>query len=198
MNSHVFNYLFETRSIINTIIDSPAILESIQCLAEGIRRVRALNRRLFILGLGGSAANASHAVNDLRKLCNVEAYAPTDNVSEFSARANDEGLHTVFEQWLKTSQLCPPDALLVLSVGGGTQNVSRSLVNAIEYARVQACEVWSIVGREIGYAQSHSDICIQIPDVNVANRTPHAEEFQSILLHLLVSHPSLKINKPKW
>lgn len=196
MNS-IFSYLNETASIATGLHRSAY---SIERLIKAIHRLRRLNRRLFILGLGGSAANASHAVNDFRKLCNIEAYTPTDNVSEFSARANDDGLPHTLDAWLKTSNLTSGDGLLVLSVGGGNRihYVSTALIAAIEYARVVNASVWSIVGREEGFAQSNSDICIEIPEVNRETLTPHAEEFQSVLLHLIVSHPLLKQNPTKW
>ncbi len=172
----------------------------IEALASGLREVRERGGRLFILGVGGSAANASHAVNDFRKLCEFEAYAPTDNVAELTARTNDEGWETVFAQWLKSSRLTDSDALLVLSVGGGDfeKNVSPNLVRALEFARERRASIFGIVGRDGGFTAKVADIAVIVPTVNPEMVTPHAEEFQSIIWHLLVSHPLLKVNATKW
>jgi len=161
---------------------------------------RAAGGRLFILGVGGSAANASHAVNDFRKICGMEAYAPTDNVSELTARTNDEGWSTVFESWLRTSRLRPADAVLVFSVGGGDleKKVSPNLVMAIQYAKSAGARVAGIVGRDGGYTRRAADACILVPVVNAQHVTPHTEAFQGVLWHLLVSHPALKIAQTKW
>jgi D-sedoheptulose 7-phosphate isomerase len=150
--------------------------------------------------VGGSAGNASHAVNDFRKLADVEAYAPTDNVSELTARTNDEGWPTVFEGWLKTSRLRADDLILVLSVGGGSrdQNVSPNLVAALEYARAVGTPVIGIVGRDGGFTATVADACVIVPTTNPVHVTPHSEEFQGIIWHLMVSHPRLKRAATKW
>jgi D-sedoheptulose 7-phosphate isomerase len=175
-------------------------LSKIEELALGLSHLRERKGRLFILGVGGSAANASHAVNDFRKLCGFEAYAPTDNISELTARTNDEGWETVFVEWLKTSCLQNVDGLLVLSVGGGNieKNVSLSLVRALEFAREKKASIFGIVGRDGGFTGGVADIAVVVPTINPATVTPHAEEFQAIVWHLLVSHPLLKINATKW
>jgi D-sedoheptulose 7-phosphate isomerase len=174
--------------------------DKIETLASRLAEVRARGGRLFILGVGGSAANASHAVNDFRKLCNFEAYAPTDNVAELTARTNDEGWETVFAQWLKGSRLNQADALLVLSVGGGDleKKVSPNLVRALEFAREKRAAIFGIVGREGGYTAQVADVVIVVPTVQAERVTPHAEEFQSVIWHLLVSHPLLQVNATKW
>ena len=167
---------------------------------ELLAAVRARRGRLFILGVGGSAANASHAVNDFRKLTGIEAYAPTDNVSELTARTNDDGWHSVFSEWLKGSQLNKKDAILVLSVGGGSleKNVSPNLVRALQLAKERGSAVLGIVGRDGGYTAQVADAAIVIPTVNPANITPHTEAFQAVVWHLLISHPTLKIAETKW
>ena len=156
--------------------------------------------RLFILGVGGSAANASHAVNDFRKIAGIEAYAPTDNVSELTARTNDEGWETTFARWLAVSRLREADLVLVFSVGGGSleQNVSPNLVAALGYARDVGCRIAGIVGRDGGYTARVADAAVIIPTVNPSNVTPHAEAFQAVVWHLLVSHPALKSAATKW
>jgi D-sedoheptulose 7-phosphate isomerase len=161
---------------------------------------RATGGRLFVLGVGGSAANASHAVNDFRKIAGLEAYAPTDNVSELTARTNDDGWPSVFEPWLRTSRLRPDDCVLVLSVGGGDleKNVSTNLVMALRYARSAGARIAAIVGRDGGYAAQVADACAIIPTVNPDHITPHAEAFQSVIWHLVVSHPALKQVEAKW
>ena len=161
---------------------------------------RARAGRLFILGVGGSAANASHAVNDFRKICGLESYAPTDNVSELTARTNDEGWAGVFEGWLRVSRLRETDALLILSVGGGNleKQVSPNLVAAIRYAKTVGAKVAGIVGRDGGYTAQAADACILVPTVNAKHVTPHAEAFQAVLWHLLVTHPALKAAETKW
>jgi len=158
------------------------------------------NGRLFILGVGGSAGNASHAVNDFRKLAGIESYAPTDNISEITARTNDEGWETVFEAYLKVSNLNDNDCLLILSVGGGDLNekVSVNLCRAIDYAKLSNTKILGITGRENGHTHAHADVCLVIPQVSSFHITPHSEAFQAIIWHLLVSHPKLKINSTKW
>ena len=160
--------------------------------------LRARGGRLFILGVGGSAANASHAVNDFRKLAGIEAYAPTDNVSELTARTNDDGWPSVFAEWLKGSRLNEKDAILVLSVGGGSLNVSPNLVSALQLAKERGSAILGIVGRDGGYTAQVADVAVVIPTVNPANITPHTEAFQAVVWHLWISHPTLKIGKTKW
>ena len=156
--------------------------------------------RLFILGVGGSAGNASHAVNDFRKICGFEAYAPTDNVSELTARTNDEGWSTVFAEWLRGSRLRKEDALLILSVGGGSleKNVSPNLVEALKLAKERGATILGIVGKDGGYTAQVADIAIIVPTVNPATITPHSEAFQAVIWHLFVSHPALKVKETKW
>jgi D-sedoheptulose 7-phosphate isomerase len=168
--------------------------------AKMIGELRATGGRLFILGVGGSAANASHAVNDFRKIAGIEAYAPTDNVSELTARTNDEGWATVFEGWLKTSKLHERDALLVFSVGGGDveRNVSPNLVAALKLARAVGAKIIGVVGRDGGYTAKVADVCVLIPVVNSVHVTPHSEAFQAVVWHLLVSHPAVKVEQTKW
>jgi len=163
-------------------------------------RTRTAGGRLFILGVGGSAGNASHAVNDFRKITGIEAYAPTDNVSELTARTNDEGWSTVFERWLRVSRLRPDDMLLIFSVGGGNlkKHVSPNLVEALKYARTVGAKVGGIVGRDGGYTAEVADACVLVPIVNPAHVTPHSEAFQAVIWHLLVSHPDLKQEPTKW
>ena len=170
-----------------------------KCVQE-LMGVRARGGRLFILGVGGSAANASHAVNDFRKICGFEAYAPTDNVSELTARTNDEGWATVLSEWLKGSRLNGEDALLILSVGGGNleKNVSPNLVSAIQLAKQVGASVLGIVGRDGGFTAKEATACVIIPTVNSEHVTPHSEAFQAVVWHLLVSHPKLKVNRTKW
>jgi D-sedoheptulose 7-phosphate isomerase len=173
---------------------------AVERLAATLAECRAGGGRLFVLGVGGSAANASHAVNDFRKICGMEAYAPTDNVSELTARTNDEGWAGVFEGWLRVSRLREPDALLIFSVGGGNleKQVSPNLVAAIRYARTVGAKVTGIVGRDGGYTAQNADACVIVPTVNAKHVTPHAEAFQAVIWHLLVTHPALKQAETKW
>jgi len=173
---------------------------SVEAVAALLADCRARGGRLFILGVGGSAANASHAVNDFRKICGFEAYAPTDNVSELTARTNDEGWAGVFEAWLRVSRLGETDAVLVFSVGGGNleKQVSPNLVAAVQYAKTVGAKVAGIVGRDGGYTGQAADACILVPTVNAKHVTPHAEAFQAVLWHLLVTHPALKAAETKW
>ena len=175
-------------------------LEAIEKAAVLLAETRARNGRLFILGVGGSAGNASHAVNDFRKIVGIEAYAPTDNVSELTARTNDEGWASVFEAWLKVSHLKPIDTLLIFSVGGGNleKNVSPNLVAALQFAKKIGSTVIGIVGRDGGYTAKVADACVIVPTVNAAHVTPHSEAFQAVVWHLLVSHPALKASETKW
>jgi D-sedoheptulose 7-phosphate isomerase len=173
---------------------------SLEKAAKMIGELRASGGRLFILGVGGSAANASHAVNDFRKIGGIEAYAPTDNVSELTARTNDEGWATVFESWLRTSKLQARDAVLVFSVGGGDveRNVSPNLVAALKLAKSVGAKIIGVVGRDGGYTAKVADACVLIPVVNPVHVTPHSEAFQAVVWHLLVSHPAVKVEQTKW
>jgi D-sedoheptulose 7-phosphate isomerase len=175
-------------------------VDSIERTAVLLADLRKRKGRLFLLGVGGSAANCSHAVNDFRKICGIEAYAPTDNVSELTARTNDEGWASVFVGWLKVSRLTPEDLLFVLSVGGGSleKNISPNLVAALEYGREIGTKICGIVGRDGGYTAKVADACVIIPTVNPQNVTPHTEAFQAVVWHLLVSHPALKAAETKW
>jgi D-sedoheptulose 7-phosphate isomerase len=175
-------------------------VDAIERLADSLATVRLSGGRLFILGVGGSAASASHAVNDFRKLCGFEVYCPTDNVSELTARTNDEGWDTVFAEWLKGSRLRPEDAIFVLSVGGGDleRNVSANLVRAVQHAKAVGAKIFGIVGRDGGYTAKAADVCVISPTVNPLHVTPHTEAFHGIVWHLLVSHPKLKTSATKW
>lgn len=175
-------------------------MEAIEGVVAILAATRASGGRLFILGVGGSAANASHAVNDFRKIAGIEAYAPTDNVSELTARTNDEGWASVFEAWLAVSRLKPEDTLLVFSVGGGNleKNVSPNLVSALQFAKRVGAKVTGIVGRDGGYTAKVADACVIVPTVNPVHTTPHAEAFQAVVWHLMVSHPALKQAETKW
>ena len=174
--------------------------EAIEKCADELARVRERGGRLFILGVGGSAGNAGHAVNDFRKICGFEAYAPTDNVSELTARTNDEGWATIFSEWLKGSRLGVKDGLLIFSVGGGNleKNVSPNLVSAIQLAKKAGASVIGIVGRDGGYTAKEATACVIVPTVNPTHVTPHSEAFQAVIWHLLVSHPKLKVAQTKW
>lgn len=193
--TYTAQYLEETGQIVARL-DQAAIEKMAQILSD----TSAREGRLFLLGVGGSAANASHAVNDFRKIASIEAYAPTDNVSELTARTNDEGWATVFVEWLKTSRLQAADLVCVFSVGGGNleKNVSPNLVAALEYARQVGSKIIGIVGRDGGYTAQVADACVIIPTVNPENVTPHSEAFQAVVWHLLVSHPALKKQETKW
>jgi len=195
MNDFVETYLRESIDIIQA-----ADRGKITVLVQGLARVRERGGRLFILGVGGSAGHASHAVNDFRKICNFEAYAPTDNVSELTARTNDEGWETVFVEWLKGSRLRSEDGLLVFSVGGGNKekNISVNLVRAIDYARAQQASVYGIVGSDDGYTASEADCCVVVPPLYPERRTPHSEGLAAVFWHLLVSHPDLARASTKW
>jgi D-sedoheptulose 7-phosphate isomerase len=175
-------------------------VSAIEQLAALLAETRSSGGRLFILGVGGSAANASHAVNDFRKLAGIEAYSPTDNVSELTARTNDEGWPTVFEAWLRVSRLRAEDMLLILSVGGGDaqRQVSANLVAALQFAKQVGAKTGGIVGRAEGYTAQVADVCVIIPVVNPAHVTPHSEAFQAVVWHALVSHPALKNAATKW
>jgi D-sedoheptulose 7-phosphate isomerase len=173
---------------------------AIEKCADELAVIRERGGRLFILGVGGSAGNAGHAVNDFRKICGFEAYAPTDNVSELTARTNDDGWPSIFAEWLKGSRLGAKDGLLIFSVGGGNleKNVSPNLVNAIQLAKKVGASVIGIVGRDGGYTAKEATACVIVPTVNPAHVTPHSEAFQAIIWHLFVSHPKLKVAQTKW
>lgn len=181
---------------ITSQLDSNAIEKAVEVLAQ----VRNGGGRLFILGVGGSAANASHAVNDFRKICGFECYAPTDNVSELTARTNDEGWATIFAEWLKTSRLSSKDGLLIFSVGGGNleKNVSPNLVSAIQLATECGASIVGVVGRDGGHTAKTATACVIVPTVNPDHVTPHSEAFQAVIWHLFVSHPKLKSRPTKW
>ncbi len=172
----------------------------IEEMATILSQVKQNEGRLFFLGVGGSAGNCSHAVNDFRKIVGIESYAPTDNVSELTARTNDEGWSTVFVEWLKTSKLNAKDAIFVLSVGGGNleKNISPNLVMALQHAQSVGAKITGVVGRDGGYTAKVADACVIIPTVNANNITPHSEAFQAVVWHLLVSHPKLKAHPTKW
>jgi D-sedoheptulose 7-phosphate isomerase len=189
------SHLAETAQIANLI--SASDIENVINLLKSTRENQG---RLFILGVGGSAANAAHAVNDFRKLANIEAYAPTDNVAEITARTNDEGWQSVFAPWLKTSNLSTSDCLFILSVGGGdkVRNISVNLCEAIDYAKSVGAKVTGIVGRDGGYVGANADAIVIVPSVNPGSITPHAESFQEVVWHLMVSHPKLKVNQTTW
>lgn len=173
---------------------------AIEALAHGLAEVRSRGGRLFILGVGGSAGHASHAVNDFRKICGLESYAPTDNVSELTARTNDEGWDTTFSEWLKGSRLNSRDGILIFSVGGGNRekNVSMNLVKALELAKERKAAIFGIVGKDGGYTNQVADACVIIPTVSQDRITPHTEGFCAVVWHLLVSHPALKLIQTKW
>lgn len=193
--SYSEQHLQETAQIVSQL--DPALCEK---AVELLAAVRERGGRLFILGVGGSAANASHAVNDFRRIAGLECYAPTDNVSELTARTNDEGWSTVFAEWLKGSRINDKDALLILSVGGGNleKNISPNLVAALQLAKERGASVLGIVGRDGGYTAKVADVVIVIPTVNANNTTPHSEAFQAVVWHLFVSHPKLKVAQTKW
>jgi D-sedoheptulose 7-phosphate isomerase len=188
-------FLNEATQIINTL-DTAQIEKSVDILCE----TRHNEGRLFVLGVGGSAGNASHAVNDFRKIVGIEAYAPTDNVSELTARTNDDGWASVFAKWLEVSKLKARDTVMIFSVGGGNleKNVSPNLVAALQYAKTVGAKIIGVVGRDGGYTKQVADACVLIPTPNPENTTPHAEAFQGVVWHLFVSHPKLKVAQTKW
>lgn len=172
----------------------------IEKMADLLAEVKINAGRIFFLGVGGSAGNCSHAVNDFRKIVGIESYAPTDNVSELTARTNDEGWASIFVEWLKVSKLTPKDILFIFSVGGGSveKNISPNLVEALRYAKAVGSKIVGVVGRDGGYTAQVADACLIVPSVNADNVTPHSEAFQAVVWHLLVSHPKLKENQTKW
>ena len=187
---------FEEEVSITEAIDK----NMVEKLVAALKRVRESNGRVFVLGVGGSAGNASHLVNDLRKLCGIESYCPTDNVPELTARTNDEGFDTVFDEYLKVSKLSPKDALFILSVGGGdkNKNVSVGLIKAIDQAKSKNAVVLGIVGKKDGYTAYNADYCVVVPPIQPSRITPHSEAFQAVIWHAIVSNPSLQVNKTKW
>lgn len=189
--NHIEQYLSETTQILSKLDKL-----KLQQLVYEFIELRVREGRLFILGNGGSAANASHAVNDFRKMCHIEAYSPSDNIAELTARANDNGFETVYDEWLKTSKLNNQDVILVLSSSGGNleEKTSFNLIRAIEYAQEIGSKVFSIVGKKNGFAAKNADISVIIPRINPQHTIGHAEELQSIILHMLVNHPLLKLN----
>jgi D-sedoheptulose 7-phosphate isomerase len=193
--SYAKQHLDEAVEIIHQI-DTNAI----EKMADILANLKHDGGRIFFLGVGGSAGNCGHAVNDFRKIVGIESYAPTDNVSELTARTNDEGWHTIFSEWLKISKLNTKDALFIFSVGGGNleKNISPNLVEALKYGKEVGCKVIGVVGRDGGYTAKVADACVIIPTVNPENVTPHSEAFQAVVWHLLVSHPKLKANQTKW
>ena len=192
---HISNYLNESRQIIDCL-DPKSVLSIVEALAQ----LKKTGGRLFFLGVGGGAANASHAVNDYRKICGIEAYTPIDNVSELTARTNDSGWESIFVEWLKGSKLTSRDGVFVISVGGGNaeKNISVNLIRALDYAKEVGSNILGIVGRDGGYTAKVASACVIVPAVNQEAITPHTESFQSLILHLIVSHPLLKISEMKW
>jgi D-sedoheptulose 7-phosphate isomerase len=193
--SHTTDYIHDAAQILSQL-DAQTIDRMVNMLVK----LRERAGRLFVLGVGGSAANASHMVNDFRKIAQIETYAPTDNVSELTARTNDDGWESVFVQWLATSRLCDRDLVFVLSVGGGDleRNISPNLVRALQYAQEIGATICGIVGRNGGYTARVADACLIVPMVNSTTVTPHAETFQSVIWHLMVSHPALRAVEMKW
>ena len=195
MSEFVSNYIKESQEILSALSHL-----DIEALAKGLADARDRRGRLFILGVGGSAGHASHAVNDFRKICGYEAYSPTDNVSELTARTNDDGWDSSFSEWLKVSALGERDALLIFSVGGGNRekNVSVNLVKAMELAKDRRAKIFGIVGKDGGFTKQVADACVVIPVVNDQRITPHTEGMCAVVWHLLVSHPALKVQATKW
>lgn len=193
--NHSQRHLDESVSIIRRLD-----VAAIEAMVALIAQVRERGGRLFFLGVGGSAANCSHAVNDFRKIAGIEAYAPTDNVAELTARTNDEGWSSVFVEWLKVSRLGPLDAVFVMSVGGGSleRNISPNLVLALQHARSVGAQITGVVGRDGGFTATVADVCVLIPTVNPESVTPHAEAFQALVWHLVVTHPRLKARDGMW
>jgi len=193
--SHTTGYIAEARQILERL--DPAAIDRV---VASLVALRTRGGRLFVLGVGGSAGNASHAVNDFRKICGIEAYTPTDNVSELTARVNDEGWETSFAEWLKVSRLAAADLVLVFSVGGGDldRNISPNLVRALEHAKRVGATVCGIVGRDGGFTARVADACVIIPTIRPESVTPHTEAYQAVVWHLLVSHPSLQAAPTKW
>jgi D-sedoheptulose 7-phosphate isomerase len=193
--THTKSFLTEVKRICENIS-----CDSIERMKDELIALRARKGRLFLIGVGGSAGNCSHAVNDFRKLCGIEAYSAADNISELTARANDEGWETVFSGWLEASNLNSPDAILIFSVGGGDieRHVSTNIVKAVIFAKSRGAKVLGIVGKDNGYTALHGDVVVIVPQVNASRITPLSESFQSVVWHCLVSHPELQIRQTKW
>ena len=193
--THTESFLTEVKRICENIS-----CDSIEGMADELIALRARKGRLFLIGVGGSAGNCSHAVNDFRKLCGIEAYSAADNISELTARANDEGWDTIFSGWLEASNLNSPDAILIFSVGGGDieRHVSTNIVKAVIFAKSRGTKVLGIVGKDNGYTALHGDVVVIVPQVNASRITPLSEAFQSVVWHCLVSHPKLQIRQTKW
>jgi len=189
------SYIAESKEILNQID-----LNKIEGIISEISKLKKRKGRIFFLGLGGSAANCSHAVNDFRKLCDIECYTPMDNIAEFSARVNDDGINSSFSNWLKTSKLNNKDLIFIFSVGGGDKkrNVSTNLIMAVDYALKKKCKIVSIVGKKGGYANVKATKSLVIPIINNKNITPHSESMQAVIWHLIITHPKIKVNKTKW
>jgi D-sedoheptulose 7-phosphate isomerase len=192
---YIKNYFTEVSRIAD-LIDK----RQIQKMIKELKKIRKNGGRLFFLGVGGGASNASHAVNDFRKICGIEAYTPMDNISELSARVNDEGWKSIFVNWLKGSRLCKKDGVFAFSVGGGNieKNISLNLVEALKFAKKQGAKIFGVVGRDGGYTAKVADACVIIPPINSNTVTPHTESFQAVVWHLLVSHPEMKACEMKW
>ena len=192
---YIEKYLREASAIIEKID-----VDQTRLMVDLVVKLKESKGRLFILGVGGGAGHASHAVNDFRKICGIEAYAPSDNVSELTARINDDGWETAYVNWLKISKLGTDDLLMVFSVGGGNteKKISVNIVNSLQYAKDKGAKICGIVGRDGGYTARIADACVIIPMVNPETITPHTEAFQAVIWHLLVSHPDLQVNKMKW
>lgn len=195
MDDYIKRYLTETGNIAKSLD-----ISKIEQMVNSLLELRKRNGRLFFIGVGGGAGNSSHAVNDFRKIAGIEAYAPTDNVSELTARANDDGLRSVFVNWLKTSKLNPNDGVFVFSVGGGDEekNISTSIVDALKYAKGLKAKIFGIVGRDGGYTAKVADCCLIVPPISPDTVTAHTEAFQAVLWHAIVSHPKMKIAEMKW
>jgi len=195
MDTYIERYIAETQEIAAKL-DRHAISKMIKILTK----LREKGGRVFFIGMGGGAANASHAVNDFRKIAGIEAYTPVDNVSELTARSNDDGMNTIFATWLKGSRLNNDDAVFVFSVGGGNQekNISINIVEALKYAKSVGARILGIVGRDGGYTARTADACVTIPTVSTDTVTPHTESFQAVVWHLIISHPSLRASEMKW
>lgn len=193
--THTKSFLTEVKRICEDIS-----CDSIEGMIDELIALRARKGRLFLMGVGGSAGNCSHAVNDFRKLCGIEAYSAADNISELTARANDEGWDTIFSGWLEASNLNSPDAILIFSVGGGDieRHVSTNIVKAVNFAKSRGTKVLGIVGKDNGYTALHGDVVVIVPQVNASRITPLSEAFQSVVWHCLVSHPELQIRQTKW
>jgi len=195
MDSYIGKYLEEVKEIAGKLDSS-----KIELVIKFLRELREKKGRLFFLGVGGGAGNAAHAVNDFRKIAGIEAYTPTDNVSELTARVNDEGWRSVFVNWLKISKLNSNDGVFVFSVGGGSEkeNISANIVDALKYAKEVGAKIFGIVGRDGGYTAKVADACIIIPIISSDTVTAHTESFQAVLWHLIVSHPKMKVAEMKW